>query len=134
MGPNQKYRTPCSAIKYAKPGDVIQVDAAGAYNGDVCHWTTNNLTIQGINGRPHIDANGSSSEGKAIWVIVGSNTEIDNIEFSGAKVTANNGAGIRLEGQNLIVRNCYFHDNQGSATRTQITKSQKKEHFACTVF
>ena len=112
VGPNGQYATPCAASKVATDGDVIEIDASGSYNGDVCRWEANNLTIQGINGRPHIDADGNSSEGKAIWVVQGNDTEIDNIEFSGAKVSSSNGAGIRFEGHNLIVRNCYFHDNQ----------------------
>ena len=37
---------------------------------------------------------------------------IENIEFSGAKVSGNNGAGIRVEGAGLTIRNCYFHDNE----------------------
>jgi hypothetical protein len=82
------------------------------YRGDVCTWSTNHLTIVGVHGRAHIDAAGQNSEGKAIWVIAGNDTTIDNIEFSGARVPDQNGAGIRQEGANLLVEHCYFHDNQ----------------------
>ena len=78
----------------------------------MCAWSTNGLTIVGVHGRAHIDAAGQSSEGKAIWVIAGNNTTIENIEFSGARVPDQNGAGIRQEGANLLVEHCYFHDNQ----------------------
>ncbi|MDH3439062.1 MAG: hypothetical protein OEN48_19060, partial [Betaproteobacteria bacterium] len=37
---------------------------------------------------------------------------IESVEFSGAKVPDQNGAGIRLEGAGLTVRDCYFHDNE----------------------
>lgn len=37
---------------------------------------------------------------------------MENIEFSGAKVPDRNGGGIRFEGKNLTVRNCYFHHNE----------------------
>jgi hypothetical protein len=78
----------------------------------VCAWSTNHLTIVGVHGRAHIDAAGRSSEGKAIWVIAGNDTTIENIEFSGARVPDQNGAGIRQEGANLLLEHCYFHDNQ----------------------
>ncbi len=112
VGPGQAYAKPCAAIAAASTGDTIQIDAAGSYDGDVCTWSTSGLTVQGINGRPHIDAAGHSAQGKAIWVIAGDDTTIDNIEFSGCRVTDMNGAGIRQEGSNLTVRNAYFHDNE----------------------
>ena len=68
--------------------------------------------LVGVNGRPKIDANGMSSGGKAIWVITGDDTTVENVEFTGATVADSNGAGIRQEGKNLTVRGCYFHDNQ----------------------
>ena len=37
---------------------------------------------------------------------------MENIEFSDAKVTDQNGAGIRQEGRNVTIRHCYFHDNE----------------------
>ncbi len=78
----------------------------------MCAWSTNHLTIVGVHGRAHLEAAGQSSEGKAIWVIAGNDTTIDNIEFSGARVPDQNGAGIRQEGANLLLEHCYFHDNQ----------------------
>jgi len=114
VGPGRQYRKPCQAIAAARPGDEIQIDARGnrTYRGDVCAWSTNRLTIIGVGGRAHIDAAGKSSQGKAIWVIAGNDTTIENIEFSGARVRDQNGAGIRQEGANLLVEHCYFHDNQ----------------------
>jgi hypothetical protein len=114
VGPGQRYRKPCEAIAAARPGDEIQIDARGnrSYRGDVCAWSTNHLTIVGVNGGAHIDAAGQNSEGKAIWVIAGNDTTIENVEFSGARVPDQNGAGIRQEGTNLLVEHCYFHDNQ----------------------
>ncbi len=78
----------------------------------MCAWSTNHLTIAGVHGRAHIEAAGESSEGKAIWVIAGNDTTIENIEFSGARVPDENGAGIRQEGANLLVEHCDFTDNQ----------------------
>jgi hypothetical protein len=113
VGPGKQYGTPCAAIAAARAGDTIQIDTAGNYTGDVCQWSTSNLTLVGVGaGRAVINAAGNSSQGKAIWVISGNNTTVENIEFLGATVTDMNGAGIRAEGNNLIIRNCYFHDNQ----------------------
>lgn len=112
VGPGQAYATPCAAIAAAGAGDTILIDAAGHYDGDVCAWSTNGLTLRGIHGRPHIDAAGNHAQGKAIWVISGNDTTIDGIELSGCHVPDANGAGIRQQGVNLTVRNAYFHDNE----------------------
>ena len=112
VGPGKTFATPCAAIAASVAGDIIEVDTSVTYTGDVCAWTTNNLTIRGVGGgRAHIDAGGQNSQGKGIWVISGTNTTVENIEFSGAHVVDQNGVGIRQQGDNLTLRNCYFHDN-----------------------
>lgn len=112
VGPGKTFAAPCAAIAAATDGDLIEVDASGNYAGDVCYWNKNGLTIRGVNGRAHIDADGHDAGGKAIWVIGGNDTTIENIELSGCAVADKNGAGIRQEGTNLTVRHCYFHDNE----------------------
>ncbi len=112
VGPGQPYAKPCQAFAAAQDGDVIEIDAAGNYNGDVCPITKNNLTIRGVNGRARIDAAGQYAWGKGIWVVVGNGIVIENIEFSGARVPDRNGAGIRLDSGNLTIRNCVFHHNE----------------------
>ncbi len=112
VGPGKTYAAPCAAIAAAADGDLIEVDASVTYSGDVCGWNKNNLTIRGVGGLAKIDAAGKNSGGKAIWVIAGNNTTIENIELTGATVPDQNGAGIRQEGANLTVRSCYFHDNE----------------------
>ncbi|GIU79434.1 MAG: hypothetical protein KatS3mg005_2672 [Bryobacteraceae bacterium] len=112
VGPGQPYAKPCQAFAAAQDGDVIEIDASGYYDGDVCVIYRNNLTIRGVNGRARIDAAGKYAQGKGIWVVAGDNTVVENIEFSGAKVPDRNGAGIRLDSGNLTVRNCVFHHNE----------------------
>jgi hypothetical protein len=113
VGPGKQYAAPCAAIAAASAGDTIQIDTSVTYSGDVCQWNTNSLTLIGVGGgRAVINAAGQNSQGKAIWVISGNNTVVENIEFTGASVPDLNGAGIRAEGTNLTIRNCYFHDNQ----------------------
>jgi hypothetical protein len=113
VGPGKKYKTPCAAFDAASKGSIIEIEATGNYDGDVCVITQDWLTIRGIGpGRPWIDAAGKNAKDKGTWVIDGSNTTIENMEFSGARVSDKNGAAIRLEGHNLTLRNCFFHDNE----------------------
>jgi hypothetical protein len=110
VGPGEPFELPSQAAVVAQDGDDIQIDP-GLYQ-DVAIWRANNLTIEGVGGLAHIDANGGNAEGKGIWVIKGNNTIVQNIEFSGATVRDHNGAGIRQEGASLQVLDCYFHDNE----------------------
>jgi hypothetical protein len=112
VGPDQQYATPCRASAEAAAGDTIQIDAAGNYDGDVCSWTTNGLTIVGVNGRPKIDAKGQSFRGRSTWMISGNDTTVENIELTGARGPSDNGAAIWQVGTNLTVRKCYIHGNE----------------------
>ena len=111
VGWGKQFLLPSIAAEFAKDGDTIEIDA-GVYEKDAATWKQNNLVIRAIGGRAHMKAAGANAEGKAIWVIKGNNVTIENIEFSGAKVSDGNGAGIRIEGAGLILRNCFFHDNE----------------------
>lgn len=122
VGPGRPYSAPCAAIAAAANGDTIEIDA-GLYLGDVCAWNKDDLTIRGVNGRAHIDANGRNSQGKGIWVASGRNLVVENVEFSGAAVSGHNGAGIRAQGTNWTVRNCYFHDNEDGILESNVSGS-----------
>ncbi len=111
VGAGQAYATPCRAIAAAVSGDLIQI-YPGTYVGDVCGIYASNLTIRGVNGRPKIDAGGRNAMGKAIWVVVGNNVTIENVEMYGAKVPDLNGAALRLEGTHFTLRKSFLHDNQ----------------------
>ena len=111
VGPQHALKTPSAAAAVAHDGDVVEIEP-GIYYGDAAIWTQNRLTIRARGGRAHLRADGAHAEGKAIWVIKGAKTTIENVEFSGARVADRNGAGIRLEGPGLTVRNGYFHDNE----------------------
>ena len=118
VGPGKPFAKPCDAIAKANAGDIVEVDAAGSYDGDTCSWTTDNLTIRGINGRAKIDAKALSMSaggipgGKGIFTIYAPNATVESFELSGASVPSANGAGIRHQGLNLTVRDCFFHDNE----------------------
>ena len=111
VGPAQPFKTPNAAAAAARDGDTIEIEA-GQYPGDVAVWSANRLTLRGTGGMAHLAADGKSAQQKAIWVIRGNDTTVENIEFSGCRVPDRNGAGIRQEGRGLVVRHCSFHDNE----------------------
>ena len=111
VGPQQEIRLVSTAAKLAQDGDTIEIEA-GDYPGDTAVWKQNNLTIRGIGGRARLIAAGASAEGKAIWVMRGGRITVENIEFHDARVADKNGAGIRFERGQLIVRHCRFTNNE----------------------
>ena len=112
VGPDRTYTTVRAAAQAARNGDMILIDA-GTYSGDVAAWNADNLTVRGVGGRPHMRADGAQEGGKGIWVVYGNNFTAENIEFSGARVPDQNGAGIRADIRGkLTVRGCYFHGNE----------------------
>ena len=128
VGAKRELKRPSAAAQIARDGDVIEIDA-GIYVGDAAVWRQHRLTIRGVGGRAHLSANGAHAEGKAIWVIKGNDTTIESVEFSDAKVPDRNGAGIRLEGGGLTLRDCYFHHNEnGILTAANQTSDIVVEH------
>ncbi|HUW84801.1 MAG TPA: Calx-beta domain-containing protein [Phycisphaerae bacterium] len=114
VGPGQTYSTVQAAVNAASDGDTIEIYSA-TYTGSEGNTAVNksNLTLTGVGAtRPILDAGGTSIDDKAIWVVSGSNTTVEFIEFRNCSVSSKNGAGIRQEGDNLTVRDCYFHDNE----------------------
>ncbi|MCY0986586.1 right-handed parallel beta-helix repeat-containing protein [Nannocystis sp. ILAH1] len=117
VGADKQYKTVKEAVGAAKSGDVIEIDP-GEYVDDISSIKVGDLTIRGVgDSRPHLRATVPPPNKKGIFVVevgVGPVT-VENIEFSGSKISegdGNNGAGIRAQGTDLTVRNCYFHDNQ----------------------
>ncbi|MEZ5091616.1 choice-of-anchor Q domain-containing protein [Nocardioides sp.] len=111
VGPGRALETPSAAAAVARNGDTVEIDA-GTYTGDAATWTQDDLTLVGVGGVAHLKAAGADAQGKAIWVLAGDRTRVQNIEFSGAAVPDGNGAGIRAEGAGLTVVHCSFHDNE----------------------
>jgi hypothetical protein len=115
VGPSSPYLSPnmLYTANVVQAGDTIEI-AAATYVGTACLavWQQHNLHIRGMGGRPQMVANGQYIWGKGIWVLAGNDITVENIEFTGAAVPDQNGAGIRLDGIGLTVSHCYFHDNE----------------------
>ena len=128
VGPNAEYTTPSAAAAAARDGDTIEI-ASGDYPADVAVWSANRLRIVGGDPRPHIRAEGRSAQGKGIWVVRGEDLAVENVEMSGAKVPDRNGAAIRVEGRNFVLRNAYLHDNEnGLLTGANATSEITIDH------
>ena len=111
VGAGERISSIAEAARQARDGDIIEI-RPGDYRGQPAVWTQRDITIRGVGKRPVMVADGTSAEGKAIWVVRGSKVLIENIEFRGARVASGNGAGIRFEQGSLTVRRCRFVDNE----------------------
>lgn len=128
VGPEGQVKTIAEAAKLARDGDTVEVQA-GEYRGDVALWRQKRLTIRAVGGRAALIADGRAVEGKGIWVIRKGDFEIDGFDFIGARVSAKNGAGIRFEGGNLVVRNSRFIANEnGILTSNDGVSTLRIEH------
>ncbi len=109
VGAGQSYSTIVAAVAASKDGDTVQVQA-GTYANDFATINTK-ITIEGVGGMVNLVATVPPPDGKAYFT---TNTDVtlDHLAFSGVQVADQNGAGIRYQGGNLTVTNCYFHDNQ----------------------
>jgi hypothetical protein len=111
VGPGGDAARFADAVRLAQDGDTIEI-MSGEYTGDVAVLTQRRLHVRGVGPRPVFHAAGRHVEGKAIWVVRGGDVTIENIEFRGARVPDQNGAGIRFEQGRLQVIACHFADNE----------------------
>ena len=131
VGGSQQFARISDAIAASNDGDTVQIQA-GTYLNDFATVNTK-ITIQGVGGMVHLLATVPPPDGKAILTVNASVT-VDHLEFSGASVADANGAGIRYQGGDLTVTNCYFHDNQegilggGSATGSVTIRNSEFSH------
>jgi hypothetical protein len=111
VGPGRDIAKIASAASAARDGDIVEIDA-GNYVDDVAVWPQSEITIRSAGGPVCISSVARTAEGKAIFVTKGTDVVVEGIEFSGAAVPAQNGAGIRHEGGLLTVRDCVFERNE----------------------
>jgi Right handed beta helix region len=102
-----RYRGLEDALAAARPGDQV-VLAPGVYE-EAAVVAPPALVLRG---EPGAHLHGHAIEGKAALVVKADGVVIEGIECSGIAVPDGNGACIRIEGDDLTVRNVHFHDNQ----------------------
>jgi hypothetical protein len=116
VGPNRNYKTCKEVQALVKNGDTVSIAEAVYRDVAQVSWTTDQLYILGEGKGPRLEAGANiandQSNGKGIFVVRGKNCIIENIEFANAKVIDHNGAGIRQEGANVLVKNCRFVGNE----------------------
>jgi len=134
VGFGAAYKTIASAVAASHDGDTIEVKP-GLYEDDFAE-ITKKVTLTSVGGFARLRATGLIPNRKAI-LIIDTDVTIKGFEFSGAKVSDNdggNGAGIRYQGGNLKIENCYFLDNQdgilGIGDGTGTVTINRSEFFA----
>ena len=108
VGPGQPYATPSLAARAAEDGDTVLIEPGEYY--DCAVWTRNRMTIAG-NG-PGVVITDTTCHGKALFIVRGTDITIRDLTLTRARVADGNGAGIRLEGQGLILERVRFVNNQ----------------------
>jgi hypothetical protein len=112
VGPGQKYKTIAAAVNASHDGDTINV-MAGLYVNDFSEIRTK-ITLQSVGGMARVEATENLPNEKGIF-IVDTDVTISGFELFNAHIPVNegaNGAGIRYQGGNLTINNCYIHNNQ----------------------
>ncbi len=109
VGSNRQYSRIADAVAAARDGDVVAVQA-GTYVNDFATVTAK-ISLIAVDGVARMVATTPPSNRKAILVAT-TDLTVDGFAFSGAQVPDQNGAGIRYEGGNLVVRNSLFANNQ----------------------
>jgi hypothetical protein len=112
VGPGKAYKTIAAAVAAAHDGDTVDV-VAGTYVNDFAE-IDKKITLQATGGFAHLEATGLLPNRKAI-LITDTDITVRNFWFSGARVSeadGGNGAGIRYQGGNLTLYECYFTNSQ----------------------
>lgn len=107
VGPDRHFKVPSAAAATAAAGDTIEIDPGEYF--DCAVWSASGLTIVG---RGIVVITDKTCEGKALFITRGNDITIRNLTFTRARVSDDNGAGIRAEGKNLIIERSRFIDNQ----------------------
>lgn len=103
----REYPSLDAASAALQPGDTLEL-GPGKYKRPLI-IQPNNITLLG-KGRVIFD--GAIAEGKGAIVVKGNNFTIKNIECTGIKAPDQNGACVRLEGQNITLDHVYFHNSE----------------------
>jgi hypothetical protein len=119
VGTLRDLATPSAAAAIAADGDTVLIDP-GSY-ADCAVWRANHLTIAAAG--PGVILRDRVCQYKGIFVTPGNDLTIRGITFTGARVPAHNGAGIRAEGRNLTIIDSHFVDNENGILAAPVPDS-----------
>jgi len=109
VGVGKSYQKPSQAAAVAQDGDRILIGPGEYFDCTV--WHQNNLTIEGTSEEATVITD-TTCQGKALFVVSGAHVTIRSLTLTRARVPDGNGAGIRAEGQNLLVEHVRFVNYQ----------------------
>lgn len=110
VGETKTYKTPSAAIAAAADGDKVLIDPGEYFDCSIV--AANDLTIEGTAVDGSAIMTDKACGGKAILVTQGDNITIRNLTLTRARVPDGNGAGIRAEGNGLLIERVKFLNNQ----------------------
>lgn len=115
VGPDQPYTRLSDAFAAARDGDVIEI--AGVTYHDTGAIRAANVTVRGIDGRPHIDCTGiEPAQDKACVLLLGQHDTLENLEISGAQISQKLGANAACvrngHDVSFTLRQVICHDSQ----------------------
>ena len=110
VGPGKPLKQPSEAAAAATAGDRIVI-APGEYF-DCAVWRADRLVIEGT-GRPEDTViTDKTCNGKGLFLTQGRDITVRNLTLTRARVPDGNGAGLRMEADNLTVEHVRFVNNQ----------------------
>ena len=107
VGLGQEFDSPSRAVRAAVAGDTVRIEPGTYYD---CAVATVSLTIEGRAGG--VILTDKTCEEKAILVLRGGAMTVRNLTLARARVGDGNGAGIRMEGQGLVVEHVVFDNDE----------------------
>lgn len=110
VGPGQALPRPSDAARIARDGDTVAIEP-GSY-ADCAVWRASRLRIVAL--ASPVTMSGRTCAGKGIFVVLGSDVTVRGITFAHASAPGHNGAGIKMEGDDLtVIGSRFLHDENG---------------------
>lgn len=109
-GSGQRFAALQDAVNAIGEGSGTIVIAPGAYRDCAVQTRGDVAFVAAVPGQVVFD--GAICEGKAALVVRGRGARVEGIIFQNQRVDDGNGAGIRLEHGNLVVRQAWFRDSE----------------------
>ena len=111
VGADKEYKEPSKAAAAARDGDTVIIDPGEYF--DCAAWKANKLVIEGAGQKPEDTViTDTTCAGKGLFLTEGQDITIRNLTLTRARVPDGNGAGIRMQANNLTVERVRFVNNQ----------------------